>query len=71
MGKLGGTLKQIGSGFALNVHGHLLLLGRFCRSFLSVLVILWPKPAVAVFEDATWLQLLFMPRKRSRSCSQL
>jgi len=71
MGKLEGTLKQIGSSFASNAHGHLLLLGRFCRSFLSVLARSRRKPAAAIFEDATRLQLLFIPRKRFRSCGQL
>ncbi len=71
MGKLGGTLKQIGNSLALNVREHLLLLGPFCRGVLSVLTRWRRIPATAIFEDTTRLQSLSMPRKRFSSCSQL
>lgn len=62
MGKLGGILKHVGSNFASDGRGDLLI-GRIRRSLLKFLVGRRRKLASAIPEDVTQLHLRFMPPK--------
>jgi len=62
MGKLGGTLRQVGSNVA--THGHEdLLFGRLQRSLMKFLARRRRKSASGIFADVIRLQLLFVPPK--------